>query len=144
MKKKTIWYLVTALVLGIALLAVACAGSAEETPAKPATPAAPVTPVVPATPVAPVTPVTPVTPAAPVAPVTPAVPAAPVATPPKAPKALHEALFAATPPGCTACHTVGGAGVGAAGGTGLPGPGSVSDHTGRTADICKGCHQLSS
>lgn len=139
MKKKTAWYLVVALVLGIALLAVACGGTVEETPAKPPAPAAPVTPAEPVTPAAPVTPAEP---AAPATPATPTPPAA--AAPPKAPKALHEALFTITPPGCTGCHTVGGAGVGAAGGTGMPGTGSASDHTGRTADICKGCHQLSS
>jgi len=38
---------------------------------------------------------------------------------------------------CTGCHTVGGPGVGVPGGTGLP----VS-HTGRTSDICTGCHQF--
>lgn len=37
---------------------------------------------------------------------------------------------------CTTCHQVGGAGVGAAGGTGLP-----ADHTGRTDATCQGCHQ---
>ena len=140
MKKKTIWYLVTALVLGIALLAVACSSPAPAAPVAPA----PVAPVAPVEPVAPVAPVAPVTPVTPVTPAVPATPVAPAATPPKAPKAIHEAQFAANPPICTVCHTVGGAGVGAAGGTGLPGPGSASDHTGRTADICKGCHQLSS
>ena len=37
---------------------------------------------------------------------------------------------------CTGCHTVGAAGVGAPGGTGLP-----ADHQGRTDAICQGCHQ---
>lgn len=37
---------------------------------------------------------------------------------------------------CTSCHTVGGPGVGAAGGTGLP-----ADHQGRTDSACTGCHQ---
>jgi len=38
---------------------------------------------------------------------------------------------------CTGCHTVGGAGVGVPGGTGLP-----TDHTGRTNAICTACHQF--
>jgi hypothetical protein len=37
---------------------------------------------------------------------------------------------------CTTCHTVGGPGVGAPGGTGLP-----TDHQGRTAATCTGCHK---
>lgn len=142
MKKKTIWYLVAALILGLALLAVACSSPAPVTPAAPEAPATPVTPVAPATPVTPVEPVTPVAPA------TPAAPVAPAATPPKAPKALHEALFAADPPACTGCHIVGAAGVGVAGGTGLPGPeAGANDHTDRTKAtplLCKTCHQLSS
>ena len=39
---------------------------------------------------------------------------------------------------CTTCHTVGGPGVGVAGGTGLP-----DDHQGRTDDTCTGCHKAS-
>lgn len=39
---------------------------------------------------------------------------------------------------CTACHTVGGPGVGTPGGTGLP-----ADHQGRTSDTCLGCHVVS-
>lgn len=126
MKKKMIWYLVATLILGLALLAVACAGSAEETPAKPAAPA----------------------PAAPAAPTVPVPTAPPGAIAPTTPKAIHEAAFAATPPGCTSCHTVGGAGVGATGGLGLPGPeAGPNDHTDRTKATplqCKTCHQLSS
>lgn len=37
---------------------------------------------------------------------------------------------------CTGCHTVGGAGVGAPGGTGL-----AASHQGRTDTTCTGCHQ---
>lgn len=37
---------------------------------------------------------------------------------------------------CTICHTVGGAGVGAPGGTGLP-----ASHEGRTDATCTGCHR---
>ena len=37
---------------------------------------------------------------------------------------------------CTTCHTVGGPGVGAAGGVGLP-----TDHQGRTAATCLACHK---
>ncbi|MBI2864908.1 MAG: hypothetical protein HYX94_10155 [Chloroflexi bacterium] len=37
---------------------------------------------------------------------------------------------------CTTCHTIGGAGVGAPGGTGLP-----SSHQGRTSDVCLSCHK---
>lgn len=37
---------------------------------------------------------------------------------------------------CTACHTVGGPGVGAPGGVGLP-----ADHQGRADAVCTGCHQ---
>ena len=37
---------------------------------------------------------------------------------------------------CTACHTVGAAGVGAPGGVGLP-----ADHQGRADATCTGCHQ---
>ncbi len=65
----------------------------------------------------------------------------PAATTPAAtaPKAVHEAAFAASPAGCTTCHTVGGAGVGAAGGVGM-----ATSHTGRANDTCKSCHQLGS
>ncbi|MBI4322155.1 MAG: hypothetical protein HY675_26990 [Chloroflexi bacterium] len=38
---------------------------------------------------------------------------------------------------CTSCHTVGGAGAGAPGGTGLP-----ANHQGRTDAVCTGCHQV--
>ncbi|MDO8690431.1 MAG: hypothetical protein Q7R39_10565 [Dehalococcoidia bacterium] len=37
---------------------------------------------------------------------------------------------------CTTCHLVGGPGVGAPGGTGLPG-----SHAGRTASVCLACHR---
>jgi hypothetical protein len=37
---------------------------------------------------------------------------------------------------CVMCHQVGGAGVGQPGGMGLP-----ADHTGRTSDMCRSCHQ---
>jgi len=37
---------------------------------------------------------------------------------------------------CTLCHVVGGAGVGASGGVGLP-----EAHRGRTDSQCRGCHQ---
>lgn len=37
---------------------------------------------------------------------------------------------------CTGCHTVGGAGAGAPGGTGLP-----TSHQGRTDATCQGCHK---
>jgi hypothetical protein len=58
-----------------------------------------------------------------------------------APKALHQAAYAVTPPACnvSGCHAIGGAGVGAKGGVGMP-----ANHEGRTADTCKSCHQLGS
>ena len=59
--------------------------------------------------------------------------------PPKAPNAVHASLWNNTPPTCLTCHTVGGAGVGVPGGTGIG-----TDHTGRTNDQCKTCHQLGS
>lgn len=40
---------------------------------------------------------------------------------------------------CTTCHTVGGAGAGAPGGTGLP-----TSHQGRTDATCTACHQAGS
>ena len=53
-----------------------------------------------------------------------------VLTPPKIPHSLDGRTD------CAMCHQVGGAGVGQAGGMGLP-----ADHTGRTSDMCRSCHQ---
>ena len=57
-------------------------------------------------------------------------PAAPVASAPAIPHTLEGRAE------CTTCHTVGGPGVGATGGTGLP-----QDHQGRTSATCTSCHK---
>lgn len=133
--KKTAWLLAGILLLVLAVVTVACGGGAAPTTPAPAPKPAPAPAPTPAPAPAPAP--------------TPAPAPAPAPTtgaPPKAPKALHESLFAATPPGCTGCHTVGADGAGRPGGTGLPGPsaGAGKDHTGRTSEMCKGCHQLGS
>ncbi len=83
--------------------------------------------------------------AAPAAPAQ-AAPAAPAAAPTQAAAAVAAPPKVAGPPAiphttqgrdqCTACHTVGGPGVGAAGGTGTP-----TDHQGRGDATCQGCHK---
>jgi hypothetical protein len=55
--------------------------------------------------------------------------AKPAAGPPRIPHTLEGR------DNCATCHTVGGAGVGAAGGTGMP-----NNHQGRGNDTCRGCH----
>src|SRR3972149_4987443 len=76
------------------------------------------------------------TPAPPPSPPPPPPPPTPAAPPtPKAPSAKPAShLAAGWPTTCTTCHQVGGPGVGAPGGTGLP-----ADHTGRTDAVCLGC-----
>lgn len=117
----------------VALLVVAC-GQATPTPtpapptATPTRPAATATPTIAAPP-----PVT--TPAAATPTKTAGTPTTPTAGgPPKIPVATGH--IEPTPGlDCLMCHSVGGAGVGAPGGSGMP-----SDHQGRTKDVCQGCH----
>jgi nitrate reductase cytochrome c-type subunit len=124
-KKLAPWSLAVAALVVLSLLGACSTSSATTTKPKTTTPAA--------------TTAKTTTPAATTAKTTTPAATTPAATPPKAPKAIHDAAFAASPAACTTCHAVGGAGVGAAGGTGLP-----ASHNGRTNDICKGCHQLGS
>ena len=63
----------------------------------------------------------------------------PVKTPTPRPPGIAQVQIPHTVEGraaCTTCHTVGGAGVGAPGGTGMP-----ASHQGRTDAVCTGCHQ---
>jgi hypothetical protein len=129
-KRLAPWLLVVGAMVGVAVLATACSGGGSTTSATTSKPAVTTT-TKPAT-----------TTAATTAPkTTTTAPATTTASgaPPKAPAAIHTSLWNNSPPTCTTCHAVGGAGVGVPGGTGMP-----ASHQGRTSDLCKGCHQLGS
>ena len=128
MAKNTRWLM--AVMGGLLLLSLLVTACAKGTPAPTPRP----TPVATPTPTPTRTP-TPV--ATPTSTPTPTPTPTPAATPtPKAPSAKPAShLAAGWPTTCTTCHQVGGPGVGAPGGTGLP-----ADHTGRTDAVCLGCH----
>ncbi len=117
---KLLWLVMAVALLG--LVAISCSAPAPEKPAA-TTPSEPAV-TEPAQPAAPVTPPVSEPPAAP--------PAQPTVSsgPPSIPHTLEGR------DNCLMCHSIGAAGVGEPGGTGL-----TPAHEGRTIEMCRGCHQ---